>query len=79
MKKTNAIMILLLVVSLIIASGCASSGKAGLKIGLGCGTHEEKYTSNEKGCENMEKCKCIHNNFFNACDNCECAREVNDC
>ena len=74
---TMAFMLRIMV--LIITAGCTgTTGNAGLKIGL-CGTHEEKYTTSEKGCENMNQCKCIHNNFFNACDNCECTRSVNDC
>lgn len=79
MKKSNTIVLFLSLVLLVAIAGCSGSGKTGLSIGIGCGTHEEKYTTNEKGCENMEKCKCIHTNVWGSCDNCECTREVNDC
>ena len=77
--KCVIIAFILGVAVLMILAGCTgATGNTGLKIGL-CGDYEERYTTSEKGCENIEQCKCIHNNFFNACDNCECTRKVNDC
>ena len=79
MKKTNSAGLILILFVVMVVSGCSGSGKTGLTIGLGCGTHDEKYTTSEKGCENMDQCKCIHKNFFGSCDNCECTKEAGDC
>ena len=46
-----------------------------------CGTHDEKYTSNVKGCDGIENCRCLHESWggLGACDSCECTRQVSDC
>ena len=78
MKGIIAAFILGIIVVMFLAGCTSATGNAGLKIGL-CGAHDEKYTTAEKGCENMGQCKCIHSDFFGSCDNCECTRKVNDC
>ena len=46
-----------------------------------CGTHSETYTSNVKGCDGIENCRCLHESWggLGACDSCECSRQVSDC
>ena len=46
-----------------------------------CGTHTETYTSNVKGCDSMQNCRCLHYSWagLGACDSCECSEEVSNC
>ena len=46
-----------------------------------CGTHEETYTQNQDGCDQMTGCHCIEEEFLGLgqCDTCECVRQVSNC
>jgi hypothetical protein len=46
-----------------------------------CGTHQESYTTDTSGCDNMNNCRCLHKSFFGlgSCDSCQCFREVSNC
>jgi hypothetical protein len=73
MKK---ILIGLFIIILLILTGCTDYSK-----GKVCGTHTESYTSEVKGCDNIDKCTCLHKTWagLGSCDSCECTKEVSNC
>lgn len=76
MKLIRILLLVLLVVSILLVSGCSDYTKSKV-----CGTHMEKYTSSVKGCDQMSGCKCLHKSWagLGSCDSCECTREVSNC
>ena len=76
MKSIKIAFLVLLVLSIVLISGCSDYTK-----GKVCGTHTETYTSSTKGCDQMDNCRCLHKSWggLGSCDSCECTREVSNC
>lgn len=66
------VFVILLLVTIVFASGCTS------KV---CGTHTETYTTSAQGCDQMSNCRCLHQSWggLGSCDSCECTKEVSNC
>lgn len=76
MKLFKLSLIGICLIGLLFISGCSDYSKSQV-----CGTHQETYTSNAKGCDGMDNCRCLHESWggLGSCDSCECTKEVSNC
>ncbi len=72
------LVLLSLIVITAMISGCTTTKITGAITGCHKETRPEKYTTEVKGCDQMEGCRCLHKSFLGlgACDSCECIRYV---